>query len=124
MAFHFKLESVRKLRRSTRDEKRVSLGEAVAGESEILRRIDALRSRLGRLKEERRRAPFTLENLRRYDAFEQKLLAEIRAAETELAEARRDVEVRREALVVADREVKTLDRLEEKQREAYLKKRA
>ena len=119
--FQFRLATLLRLRELARDERRLQLAEA-------LRLIDQLRSRCEEIEamlrdNQRLQAPATgpldadrLLNATRYELV---LRAEQRALQVQEASLAAEVEKRREALVAANREVRSLELLREKQRERH-----
>ena len=117
--FRFRLATLQKLREALRDQRRSALAEAqhaldlldeqlarVAAEFQELRRRYQSAARPGALEVDR------LVEVQRYELV---LRAEQQRFEQQRETIRAEVERRREALVAADREVKVLEKLREKQ---------
>src|SRR5438552_3364973 len=117
--FRFRLATLQKLREALRDQRRSALAEAqhaldlldeqlarVAAELDDLRRKYAAAARPGRVEVD------PLVEAQRYELV---LRGERQRFEQQRETIQAEVERRREALVAADREVKVLDKLREKQ---------
>jgi flagellar protein FliJ len=118
-AFRFRLTSVLKLREATRDERRAQLAEALAAEDKLRSRRQVIENDLAGLNQLRReRTAVGVVNLdlfvgvSRYEAVLRHELATIAGHEATLAV---EIERRRQALMVADHEVRVLEKLREKQ---------
>ena len=127
-AFRFRLTSVLKLREATRDERRAQLAEAYAAEEKLRARrrtIEADLAGLNQLRQERTATgPVNIDlfvSASRYEAILRHELAAIAGHEATLAA---EIERRRQALMVADHEVRMLEKLREKQRDAASPRRS
>jgi flagellar export protein FliJ len=120
--FRFRLATVLKLREATRDERRGQLAEAYLAESKLRDRREVVEQELAELKALSGHAAsgsVDVERLLAASRFEAILRAEIqliRQHETTLAA---EIEKRRQALVIADRDVRVLEKLEETQRDRH-----
>ena len=123
MSFQFRLATLHKLREQTRDERRGELAQAYEAERILKARASELKTELienqERLRELGKRRDLQVDLLtdaRRYES-----LLNHAAAETarQTAEVAQEVERRRLALLEADREVKALEKLRERQQLAY-----
>lgn len=131
MAFEFRLAAVQKLRENRRDEQRVTLARAKRTEDDIAAQLAALEAQSEALRQEKTQlleaggvVPFGA--LQQFQRRQQWLRCEHARLSAELAGARQDAQVCHSALVEANKEVKKLEKLEEKQRcryEAEAKKR-
>lgn len=119
--FQFRLATLLRLREAAREERRTQLAEA-------LRLVDQLRARQQEIEElvretKRLQTPAAgaldadrLLNATRYEVV---LRAEQRSLQLQEVSVQSEVEKRREALVDANREVRSLELLREKQKEAH-----
>jgi flagellar FliJ protein len=119
--FQFRLATLLRLRELARDERRLQLAEA-------LRLVDQLRSRCEEiealLRDTKRlqtpaTGPLDADRLLNATRYELVLRAEQRALQLQEASLAAEIEKRREALVGANREVRSLELLREKQRERH-----
>jgi flagellar FliJ protein len=121
--FHFRLNKVQHIRQSVREQRRLELLEAQQAEDHVSSQIADLQSELQSLQSHARFAAapgrLNIDDLRHTQRFERSLRGELQSAQTRRQALSAEVERRREAVVEADREVKVLDRLEEKQRAQY-----
>lgn len=119
MSFRFRLATLLKLREQTRDERRLDVAKALEAERVVRERIAAIENELAENEELVRRASRAgtlrvdqLTNGKRYAAILKMQLAELRH---QLTQVEQELERRRAALQLADAEVKTLEKLREKQ---------
>ncbi len=121
--FQFRLAPVLRLREQHRDEARSRLAEAFEAERITLEHEQKLQTQLQELMTNRREKAKdrTLQVDRLLDdtRFELSLRAQQSQLDLHKATLREEIEKRRRALVEADRQVRALERLEEKQREAH-----
>lgn len=126
MPFQFRLASVAKVQVGTRNEKRISLKETLLQEAEIAAAITSLQQRLETLRQQKKKLlqkrVLPIQTLQQFHQSEQKLMEKIHWQQEQLEEIRQFAEKKRKALVSADQNVKTLEKLEEKQRALYQKK--
>jgi flagellar export protein FliJ len=122
-AFQFRMATVLKLREATRDQKLAHLAEALAAEDKLRSRRMEINAELARLNGLQQGRTATgqinidvLLSSSRYDAMLRAELATIAGHETTLAA---EIQRRQHAVLAADRDVKMLEKLREKQREAY-----
>lgn len=117
--FKFRLATLKKLREAARDQRRADLAEALRADEIIDEQSLAVRRALSAMVQECRAAsgPGPVDVDRLAQAHVHALVLE--GQDLHLARQREavagEIEVRREALVQADREVRVLERLEEKQ---------
>lgn len=128
MARPFRLSTLLKLREATRDERRSALAEAFRAETKLSETIAAVDAEFAELAADYREATrpgrLNVDRLLECQRREALLVAQrneyARQRDLILAE----IERRREALALADREVKTLDKLRERQEHAEAKREA
>jgi flagellar protein FliJ len=117
--FHFRLEKVQQVRRSMRETRRLELLEAQQVEDQVAAQIADLRMELQSLRWHQRSAagtgPLNLEGLQQSQRYESSLRGELESAQRRRETLSSEVQRRRHVLVEADREVKVLDRLKDKQ---------
>jgi len=121
--FKFSLATVLKLREAARDERRAELAQAIAADETLSQHVVAVDGELAALRDSARRdaGPGTLniDHLLELQRWELLLKAQrgqiVRNRELLAAE----IERRRQALVLADRDVRVLEKLREKQRERH-----
>jgi flagellar FliJ protein len=124
--FRFRLTSLLRLRESTRDERRARLAEALAAEAKLLARRDQLALEI-HASEQTQRASLGLVDIDRLMAthrYELVLKAEAHAIREQHALVEAEIEKRREALLAADRDVRILEKLREKQAERHAQSQA
>lgn len=118
--FQFRLATLLRMHEAARDQRRAELAEAFRAEELLRARLAELQADLAGLKADcRRRArPGLIEIDRLIDSqrYEFLLLAQCEALKQQAAALATEIERRRDALIGADREVRTLEKLREKQR--------
>lgn len=124
MAFEFRLTAVQKIRENRRDEQRFTLARAQRTVEEITAQLAALEAQAETLRQEKTRlleaggvVPFAA--VQQFQRRQQWLSGEYTRVAAELEDARQDARACHDSLVEADREVKKLEKLEEKQRRQY-----
>jgi len=121
--FQFRLASVLRLREATRDERRGQLAEAYLAESKLRARRETVQLELDELKRLGQApavGPVNMDRLVAANRFESVVTAEIQVIRQHEATLAVEIERRRQALVVADREVRVLEKLRETKRERHL----
>src|SRR5688572_18931633 len=122
-AFTFRLAPVLRLREATRDERRGQLAEALRLEPSLKERLAEVEGQLaGALRAAQEAAlPGTVNVDRLIDAerFELALRGEHQQARRQLQALAEEIERRRLALAAADREVRVLEKLRERQLELH-----
>ncbi len=122
-AFVFRLAPVLRLREATRDERRGRLAEALRLEAELQERLAGVERELhGALRAAQQAAsPGTVNVDRLIDAerFELTLRGECQQVRRQLQALIEEIERRRLALAAADREVRVLEMLRERQLESH-----
>jgi flagellar protein FliJ len=122
--FKFRLATLLRLREVTRDERRAALADAYRVDDLLRERLDGLHAELDRLKNQCRRmaGPGNVDIDRLVEA--QRYEAGLRAQQNQLTRQRaavaEEIERRRQALLEADREVRVLEKLREKQTAQHL----
>jgi flagellar FliJ protein len=117
--FKFRLATLLRLREATRDERRAELAEAYRADDQLSEHLDRLQRELGRLQAQCRRAagPGTVDVDRLVES--QRYEVTLRARQSRLTGQRQaiaeEIDRRRQALVAADRDVRLLEKLREKQ---------
>jgi flagellar FliJ protein len=117
--FKFRLATLLRLREATRDERRAELAEAYRADDVLREHLDRLGEELGRLQAECRQVagPGTVDVDRLVEV--QRYEVTLRAQQNRLAGQREavgaEIDRRRQALLAADRDVRLLEKLREKQ---------
>ncbi|HZZ73861.1 MAG TPA: flagellar export protein FliJ [Pirellulales bacterium] len=118
-AFRFRLATLLKMREAVRDQRRAALAEALHAIALLDEQLNRLRSDLGDQKQQLHAAArpgrVDVDRLLEAQRYEFVLLGEITRLSQQRQTVSTEAENRREALVVADREVKVLEKLREKQ---------
>lgn len=121
--FQFRMTSLLRVRESLRDQRRGELAAAFRADEVLQQRLQHVRQELTWLLEQCRRAagPGTVDVDRLIES--QRYDLTLRAMQKQIEDQRRalaaEIERRRGALVEADREVRTLEKLRDRQREQY-----
>jgi flagellar FliJ protein len=123
LPFRFRLATLLRLREADRDERRTQLADAQRAEDIVRARIGEIEGELGRLRGDAGRLSrpglVNVDELMEIERYELLLGAERLAAVQQQKLVAEEVERRRGALVVADREVRVLERLRETQHERH-----
>jgi flagellar protein FliJ len=121
--FRFRLSPVLRLREAARDERRAALAEAYRVDDLLRRRIEAVAAELGGLlgisRLAARPGPVDVDRLvetQRYTAAMRNQQAQILRQREEVAA---EIQRRRQALLEADREVRVLEKLRQRQAERH-----
>ena len=121
--FKFRLKPLQKIRENVRRERQAELAKALEAEAVVRDKIESIVHEIAGTKEDGRK--FSQEahinvdvliGLRRHEAY---LLAQKQEAEEKLDQVLVEVERRRLAVVEADKEVKIMEKLHEKQKDKY-----
>ena len=121
--FHFRLSTLLKLRETTRDECRVHLADARRADAELQHREECLAAEQNQLQRDCRTAagPGAVDLRRLIDA--QRYACTLRHQEEELHRQREtlaaEIDRRREAVIEADRDVQSLEKLRDHQADAH-----
>ena len=117
--FKFRLATLLRLREATRDERRSELAKAYQAEGILENQRRGIADALAQLQQRHRQAaapgPLDLDQLLEARRYELVLRAQARQAQSQLEAVQAEVQRRREALVDANRQVRVLDGLREKQ---------
>lgn len=121
--FRFRLETLRRLREMNRDELRVRLAEAFQAEKILADQRAALVDEIATMAEARRKltADGAVDVTRLLESQRYQLLLEAqgRTLAEQAARLAEEVEVRRQAVVEADRQVRVLDKLHDRRRSQH-----
>jgi flagellar protein FliJ len=121
--FHFQLATLLRLRETARDERRGELAETRRADTELQRQLTRLMQEQERLQHDYRTAagPGAVDVSRLIEA--QQYALTLRAQQAELERQRQalatEIDRRRQALIEADRELRTLERLRQRQWEIH-----
>ena len=115
--FTFRLETMLRLCVTRRDGRRVELAETLARAQHVERQMDALDEKLRALKQVQATPPGTVdvERLLASNRYGAALRADRLSCEQHKSVLAAEIVQRRDALLAVDREVRTLERLREKQ---------
>jgi len=121
--FKFRLATLLKLREATRDERRGQLAEAYRADDAVRGQLDSVAGELRRLENHRREAtrPGTVDvdhlvDSQRYELVMRSMQSQFRQQRKTLGA---EIERRRQALVAADREVRVLENLRQRQADRH-----
>jgi flagellar export protein FliJ len=121
MSKPFRFATVQKLREQTRDERRRELAQAYEAERllrektlQMQAEIDATQQRTRQVAGQGQVNVEDLLSARRYELI---VKSELKAVESQIVQVLAEIERRRQALLEADREVKVLNKLQERQAE-------
>lgn len=123
--FQFRLESILKIRERERDNRRLELLQAISAEEILLEQAKALDAQQKRLQEDlraaTRRGLLDVDQVLGYRRYELILAAQRDELARQLKAIREEIERRRAALLEANRALRVLELLRDKQRERFLK---
>jgi flagellar protein FliJ len=121
--FNFRLQTLRRLREIHRDEQRGRLATAYEAERILAEQRNALIAETAALVESQRalmqQRALDVNQLLTAQRYQMALEAQIRTLADQAARLAEEVERRRQSLVEADREVRVLDKLEERKRQQH-----
>jgi flagellar FliJ protein len=121
--YRFRLTTLLRIREAERDEKRASLADAQRAQDIVGAQIEQLQNDLGHLQRENallaRPGRVDVDALVDRQRFELLLKARRQQAEEQHRLVTAEVQRRREVLIVADQEVRVLERLRETQRDRH-----
>ena len=121
--FKFRLQTLRRIREIHRDEQRGRLAAAFEAERILQRQRDALAAEAAEHLESQRRAmregALDVNRMLTTQRYQLSLEAQAKVLAEQASKLAEEVERRRVALVEADREVRVLDKLEERQRKQH-----
>jgi flagellar FliJ protein len=120
-AFQFRLATLLRLREAVRDERRMQLAEVLGLAEQMSERRKAVEMDLHNSLAFQMSAtgPLDADRLLNATRYELVLRAELRQIELQQEALKAEAEKRRQALVVADRDVRALERLRETQRDRH-----
>jgi flagellar FliJ protein len=121
--FRFRLSPVLQVREAARDERRTALGEAYRADELLRQRLEAVEAELQRLRglarEAARPGPVDVDRL----VEAQRYALRLRSAQAQILRQREElaaeIQRRRQALLVADREVRVLEKLRQRQADRH-----
>jgi len=121
--FNFRLQTLRRLREIHRDEQRGRLATAFEAERILAEQRNAVSAETTALVESQRalmqQGSLDVNQLLTAQRYQMALEAQIRALADQAARLAEEVERRRQSLVEADREMRVLDKLEERKRQQH-----
>ncbi len=119
--FRFRLESLLRLATAQRNTRRQELAQALQAERIVQEQIDRLQGELDRALRQRRPGIGVVDVDRLLDAAREQLLlaAQKQHLEQQLEQVRQEVRRRQQLLAEADRQVRLLERLRDKQRRRH-----
>jgi flagellar protein FliJ len=121
--FQFRLKTLLAIRQSTRQERRAQLAEGLAAERDLERARGELRQQLadqGQLfMPAGSRRAVDIERLAAEDSYRGVLRARLASLDQDASALATEIEVRQQALAEAEREVRVLDKLRERQHERF-----
>ena len=121
--FHFRLQTLLRLRIAERDERRADLAKALRAEAVLQEQARRLASERAELAERGRqlKAPgaANVDALLQAHRYELVLAAQAQHLKTQIAPVAAEIERRRQALVEADRQVRVLEKLRQRQAAAH-----
>jgi len=122
-SFHFRLETLLRLRLADRDQRRAELAKAQRAEDTLLAQADALARERAQMQERSRRLaePGTADVDRLIASHRYELVLRTKAQQLagQIQQVRAEVERRRQIVVEADRQVRVLEKLRERQQSAF-----
>lgn len=120
--FKFRLATLVQLREAARDERRAQLADALRVLATLEEQIQGLETQLRDIRRSQASpaGPIDVDKLLAAQRYEVVLNFEARKLRGQLTTVTAEVEKRRQALVVADQEVKVLEKLREQQHERYI----
>jgi flagellar FliJ protein len=122
--FRFRLQTLRRLREMNRDELRVRLAEAFQAEQILSQQREALAAEAAALAATRRQlmndGSMDVTRLLESQRYQLLLEAQGRTLADQAARLAEEVDVRRQAVVEADRQVRVLDKLRERREQQHL----
>lgn len=126
--FRFRLTPVLHLREAARDERRAALADALRAEALLSEQMDDKRGQIAALAAEMAKARSAgLVNVARLiqgQRYEALLRAELAALAEQARQVAAEIERRRELLVAADRDVRVMEKLRDREQERFLAQQA
>jgi flagellar FliJ protein len=121
--FHFRLAAVLKVREAERQQRRLELAQAFEADRVLQQQIDALASELALARQQSRQnaAPgqINVDRLLEFQRYALHVMGQSKTVRLQQSSIRDEIERRRKAVVEADRQVRTLENLREKQLAAH-----
>jgi flagellar FliJ protein len=119
--FKFRLATLVRLRESVRDERRGQLADALRVQTALEDQVTGLEQQLGEIRRSQASpaGPVDVDRLLAAQRYEVVLQFETRKLRGQLATLAVEVEKRRQALMIADQDVKVLEKLRERQLDRY-----
>ena len=118
--FRFRMAILLRLRESARDERRAQLATALEAEAVLLAKLRALGEEIAALKRQYKIAAgpgaLNIDQLFEAQRYEATLKGDKHTVDTQMQTLVAEIDRRREALVAADKEVRILEKLRDKQR--------
>lgn len=121
-SFRFRLETLKKLREQVRDERRQRYEEALAADEKLVERLNELAQEAHGLRDtanSARTGGLDVEKLLETERYLTLLQAEARTVVGHRQTLAQEINTRREALLAADRGVRVLENLKDKQQERF-----
>jgi flagellar FliJ protein len=121
--FHFRLATLLRLREQERDEFRAHLAQAFAAETDLLAKKQSLLAQSLAVRRDAQSATqpgyLDVDSLRESHRFHLVIATELACVEAQAAQLAVEIEQRRAAVVVADREVRILEKLRSRQQQRH-----
>ncbi len=121
--FHFRLDAVMKLREHVREERLEELGNAFEAERLLLDKISNITCELEDIRRvlqgSSNRGQIDMDKLLSVRRYEFQLMSQKRELEKHIQEIETEIERRRTAVVMADREVRVLEKISEKRQAEF-----
>lgn len=123
--YRFQLESIRRLRMGHRDQQRQRLGEAIHAETLLEQQIQSVQQELVELKAQQRAVMsagiLDVNRLLDSQRYEMLVQAQLKTMAGQRQTLQAEVQRRRELLADAEKEVKVLDKLDERRQQEHAK---
>lgn len=123
--FKFKLNTLRKIRENHRDEMQAKLAEAIQAQQMLQQQLDMVQQELDALQATHRETLANMQSnvnqLLETQRYQSVLRAQQSTMQGQMQVLEAEIQNRRQALVEANREVRVLDNLEDRQRAAHRK---
>lgn len=121
--FNFRLQTLLRLRQAVRDRRRARLAEAYQAERILQQQTEELARQLDRIKRQMRRAAqpgqVDVDSLLASHRYELLLRAQQEQLKGQIEQIAEEIESRRQLLVEADRQLRVVQKLRDRQREAH-----
>src|SRR5688572_21363537 len=117
--FQFRLAAVLKVREAERQQRRLELAQAYEADRLLQEQVDSMAAELALIKQQSRQiagpGQVNVDKLLEMQRFTLHLIGQTKSIRLQQTSVREELERRRRALVEADRQVRTLENLKEKQ---------